>query len=96
MENLLSSSEIIKLEKDLTNMCIYYVNKVVKDIQGVLTDKEKLSLKSSNPTIAKLCGLSKMHKPSTEMRSTHCSIGAPNYNLKKILTKKFNSFPKFQ
>ena len=49
-------------------MCIQNKNKVLKDIQGVLTDKEEVLLKLRNPAIAKLVGSLKIHKPGTEMR----------------------------
>ena len=59
-------------------------------------DKEKVTLKSSNPIITKLCGLPKIYKPGTDMRPIISSIREPNYNLAKFLTKKLNSFTKFQ
>ena len=44
---------------------------------------------------AKLYGLPKIHKLGTEMRLIISNIGAPNYTLATLLTKKFNKFPKF-
>ena len=84
MENVLLSSEFIKLEEEPTNMCIQEVHKVLKDIQGVLTDKDKVYLKLSNSTVAKLYDLPKIHKPGNEIRSLISFIGATNYNLAKF------------
>ncbi|XP_058446374.1 uncharacterized protein LOC131427320 [Malaya genurostris] len=52
------------------------------------------SLKVSNPSLSKIKGLPKVHKPGNEIREIISSVGAPTQKISKWLVKEFQSMPK--
>ena len=95
MENLLHREEYIQLNKNPLNSCIKSVNETLKNV-NVIPNKEKFKVKSDNPTIPRIYGLPKTHKPGTSMRPIISNIDSPTYKLAKWLNEKFNSFKKFR
>ena len=57
------------------------------------SDKFRLKLTTSNPTLPKLYCLPKIHKTGTPMRPIVSGIGSPTYLLSKWLVREFNRFP---
>lgn len=69
------------------------VDKALKEAKPVLGNVVN-SLKESNPSLPRIKGLPKVHKPGNEMREIVSAIGSPTHKIAKYLVQKFQNFPK--
>ncbi|BHF72925.1 Histone-lysine N-methyltransferase setd1b [Sparganum proliferum] len=82
------------LPADPTKAQISSIDKVLKRLTG----KKQLSgeiakyLKQTEPTIARIYGLPKVHKPEVPLRPIVSLIGTPNYKISKWLFHKLHPF----
>ena len=68
-------------------------DKTVKECKDIL-EANMGHLKSSNPTLSRIKGLPKIHKPGNEMREIISAEGSPTQKLAKWLVKEFQAMPK--
>ena len=66
--------------------------KTVKECKDILENMGHL--KNSNPTLPRIKGLPKIHKPGNEMREIISAEGSPTQKLAKWLVKEFQAMPK--
>ncbi|BHF70512.1 hypothetical protein SprV_0301356300 [Sparganum proliferum] len=84
------------LPTDPTKAQASSIDKVLKRLTGKkqLSEDIAKSLKQTEPTIAKIYGLPKVHKTEVPLRPIVSLIGAPNYKISKWLFQKLHPLTK--
>lgn len=68
------------------------VDKTLKECK-LIFGNEINNLKESNPSLPRIKGLPKIHKPGSEMREIISSIGSPTHKIAKWLVNEFKNMP---
>lgn len=96
MNNLIEKGPYLKLTKTPLPKMISELNTTLKVCKNIVTPELRRKLHVSNPSVPKLYGLPKIHKPGNSMRPIVSAIGAPTYKLAKWLTEVFENLSERQ
>lgn len=83
---------IQRLKIDPTNKYQVNIKKYFKNTNALFNEFEKYKLTQMNPTIPRLYGLLKIHKPETPIRLVVAHVGCPSYKLTKTLNALILSY----
>ncbi|XP_062700128.1 uncharacterized protein LOC134284823 [Aedes albopictus] len=93
MNNKIQNGPYRKQRTDPLPGLVRRVDKTLKESTPVLGSVIK-SLKESNPSLPRIKGLPKVHKPGNEMREIVSAIGSPTHKIAKYLVQEFQNMPK--
>ena len=93
--DLLEQGQYLKIQKNPLSKCKTSVNNVLKNVK-IIPKNEKFLVKVDNPTLPRIYGLPKIHKPKLSMRPIINNINSPTYKLARWLSIKYNSLQKFE
>lgn len=96
MQQLITENPYKEINKTPLPKMIKESNVVRQNIAKTFGSRLKFSLLVSNPIVAKLYGLPKLHKNPVKMRQIVSSINTPSYKIAKWLVSEFRKLPPFK
>lgn len=94
--DLINECGYLKLKRDPLPSMIRESDKIRQQIGKVFGYRTLRNLLVSNPSVAKIYGLPKIHKFGNKMRPIVSSIGTPSYKIAKWLIGEIKKLPKFE
>lgn len=94
MMDAISEGPYTEITDPLKHM-VMSIKSVIREHENVFENGWKYRMYNSNPSVPRIYGLPKIHKPGNKMRFIVSNINSPSHNVAKFLVKEFSSLKQF-